>query len=51
MFLYKKIVSITPLALVDDLLAVAPCNINSVAVNVFINPQIEMRSWSSILQM
>ena len=43
MFLYKKIVNITPLAMVDDLLAVSHCNINSVAVNVFINTQIEMK--------
>ena len=43
LFLYKKIVNITPLAMVDDLLAVSHCNINSVAVNVFINTQIEMK--------
>ena len=29
--------------MVDDLLAVAPCNIESVSVNVFINTQIEMK--------
>ena len=29
--------------MVDDLLAVAPCNIKSVSVNVFINTQIEMK--------
>ena len=43
LFTYKKIVSITPLAMVDDLLAVAPCNIKSVSANVFINTQIEMK--------
>ena len=36
-------VKVTPLAMVDDLLAVAPCGIESVAVNVFINTQIEMK--------
>ena len=43
LFSYKKLVDITPLAMVDDLLAVAPCNIKSVSVNVFINTQIEMK--------
>ena len=43
LFTYKKLVRITPLAMVDDLLAVAPCNIKSVSVNVFINTQIEMK--------
>ena len=43
LFTYKKLVNITPLAMVDDLLAVAPCSIQSVAVNVFINTQIEMK--------
>ena len=43
LFTYKKLVKVTPLAMVDDLLAVAPCNINSVSVNVFINTQIEMK--------
>ena len=43
LYTYKKQVKITPLAMVDDLLAVAPCGIESVAVNVFINLQIEMK--------
>ena len=43
LYAYKKQVKITPLAMVDDLLAVAPCGIESVAVNVFINLQIEMK--------
>ena len=36
-----------PLAMVDDLLAMAPCNINSVAVNVFINTHIEIKKLES----
>ena len=43
LYSYKKIVKITPLAMVDDLLAVAPCGMESMAVNVFINSQIEMK--------
>ena len=43
LFTYKKLVKITPLAMVDDLLAVSPCNIQSVSVNTFINTQIEMK--------
>ena len=36
-------VNINPLAMVDDLLVVAPCGYESLAVNVFINTQIEMK--------
>ena len=43
LYTYKKPVKITPLAMVDDLLAVAPCGMESMAVNVFINSQIEMK--------
>ena len=43
LYSYKNLVKVTPLAMVDDLLAVAPCGIDSLAVNVFINTQIEMK--------
>ena len=43
LFTYKKLVKVTPLAMVDDLLAVQHCNIESLAVNTFINTQIEMK--------
>ena len=43
LYSYKKLVKVTPLAMVDDLLAVAPCGMDSLAVNVFINTRIEMK--------
>ena len=43
LFTYKNLVKITPLAMVDDLLVVAPCSLESLSVNVFINTQIEMK--------
>ena len=43
LFTYKNLVKITPLAMVDDLLVVAPCSLESLSVNIFINTQIEMK--------
>ena len=43
LFTYKNLVKITPLAMVDDLLVIAPCSIESLSANVFINTQIEMK--------
>ena len=43
LFTYKNLVKITPLAMVDDLLVVAPCSLESLSVNVFINTQMEMK--------
>ena len=43
LYSYKKLVSIMPLSMVDDLLAIAPCNQSSVAVNAYINAQIEVK--------
>ena len=43
LFTYKNMVNITPLAMVDDLLVVAPCGYESLAVNVFINTQVKMK--------
>jgi hypothetical protein len=43
LFTYKNLVKVTPLPMVDDLLAVSPCGLESLAANVFINTQIEMK--------
>ena len=43
LYLYKNLFQIMPLSMVDDLLAVAPCNQSSLAVNTFINAQIEIK--------
>ena len=43
MYHYKNKVSVVPLAMIDDLLAIAPCGLESVAVNTFINVHIEMK--------
>ena len=43
LYLYKGLVQIMPLSMVDDLLAVAPCNQKSLALNTFINAQIELK--------
>ena len=42
-FLYKKMVKIIPLAMVDDLLAVSRCGFDSVAINTSINTIIELK--------
>ena len=43
LFTYKNLVRVTPLAMVDDLLTVQHCNIESLSINTFINTQIEMK--------
>ena len=43
MYKYKDLVDIVPLAMVDDLLGIAPCGLKSLALNSFINTQIEMK--------
>merc|ERR1712105_357259 len=35
--MYKGIVGIPPLAMVDDLVVIANCGVNSVAMNSFLN--------------
>ena len=40
---YKDKVNIIALAMVDDLLGIAPCGLESLAMNTFINVQIEMK--------
>jgi hypothetical protein len=40
---YKDKVDIIALAMVDDLLGIAPCGLESLAMNTFINVQIEMK--------
>ena len=43
LYKYKELVNIVPLAMVDDLLGIAPCGIKSLEMNTFINTQIEMK--------
>ena len=43
MYSYKNKVKVVPLAMVDDLLGVANCGHNSLALNIFINTQIELK--------
>ena len=43
LYTYKNMVQVMPLSMVDDLLAVAPCSQSSLAVNTFINAQIEVK--------
>ena len=43
MYKYKDKVDIVALAMVDDLLGIAPCGLESLALNTFINVQIEMK--------
>ena len=43
LYKYKEIVNIVPLAMVDDLLGISPCGLKSLALNTFINTQIEMK--------
>ena len=43
MFLDKGLVNIVPLAMVDDLLGISKCGFKSLALNTFINTQIEMK--------
>ena len=46
LYSYKQMVQIMPLSMVDDLLAVAPCNQKSVALNAYLNAQIELKKLS-----
>ena len=43
MYLYKKMVNILHLAMVDDLLGVVKCGLDSLNLNTFINSQIELK--------
>ena len=43
LFLYKNMVPVMPLSMVDDILAVAQCGQKSLDVNTFINAQIELK--------
>lgn len=42
-YLYKNLVSIPPLALIDDVAAISECGHKSVKLNCFINTKIEMK--------
>ena len=43
LYKYKDNVDVVTLAMVDDLLGIAPCGLESIALNTFINVQIEMK--------
>ncbi len=43
LFTYKGLVKVPPLAMIDDILAVALCGMKSFAVNTFINTKIEIK--------
>ena len=43
LYKYKNIASIVPLAMVDDLLAISKCGIQSIEVNTMINTMIELK--------
>ena len=43
MYKYKNMVNILPLAMVDDLLGVSKCGLDSISLNTFINSQIELK--------
>ena len=43
MYTYKNKVKVLPLSMVDDLLGVARCGHDSLALNIFINTQIELK--------
>ena len=42
-YLYKNSVKVLPLAMVDDLIGISKCGINSIEMNAFMNIQIEMK--------
>ena len=44
LYKYKDKVDVVTLAMVDDLLGIAPCGLESTALNTFINVHIEMKS-------
>ena len=43
LYLYKQMVRILPLSMVDDILGIAKCGQESLALNTFINAQIELK--------
>ena len=42
-YMYKNTVRVLPLAMVDDINAISRCGIESVSLNTFVNPQIELK--------
>ena len=40
---YKNVVRVLPLAMIDDILGIQECGVKSIALNTFINTQIEMK--------
>ena len=47
----KKIVEVIPLAMVDDLMAVSSCGMDSIEMNTSINALIELKTYRSISQL
>ena len=43
LYLYKQLVRVLPLSMVDDLLAISECGQSSLSLNTFINSQIELK--------
>ena len=43
LYLYKDMVPVLPLSMVDDLLTVAPCGQQSLSLNTYVNAQIELK--------
>ena len=43
LYVYKKSVRIPPLAMVDDIMAVSDCGVNSISLNSYINSKIELK--------
>ena len=42
-YLYKNIVRVLPLAMIDDINGISKCGLDSIALNTFINTQIELK--------
>ena len=42
-FLYKNVMRVLPLAMVDDILGIQDCGVKSITLNTFINTHIEMK--------
>ena len=43
LYYYKGLVGVPPLAMVDDLIGISKCGLDSIELNTFINTQIELK--------
>ena len=43
MFLYKEVVLVPPISMIDDLITFSKCGVNSIVTNAIINTKIEMK--------